>query len=185
MNDDFSFLTRRRFVKSSSSLVALGTLPVCLTTNAEELSASLGGLQQQHGVVLYRHSQSHALAFATTLSQAGFRTIALQDDPVRQWRDGLGTLAAQSEGPLLGLSNWADYLLVRGLAAEQRKHVMLEVQHSINQPGNVNWPVDVAEGYLRLTPAMDNRSLAKLLQKPVTQNAVTPGTPTLFSWLVA
>jgi hypothetical protein len=49
--------------------------------------------------------------------------VALTTDPVRLWRSDAGELLRRPETRLLGVTGWADFLMVRGLAAETRRHV--------------------------------------------------------------
>jgi hypothetical protein len=56
----------------------------------------------------------------------GARFIALDDDPVRMWRGELAPLLADRSTRLFGVSGWPDLLMVRGLAAETRRHVRYE-----------------------------------------------------------
>lgn len=189
MNDDYSFLTnRRRFVKGTGSLVALGSLPAYLTANVEELRDSLGGIQQ--GVVLYREQSNHAVDFAGVLARAGLTAVAMSDDLVRQWRDGLGHIAGGQGVPVTGLTNWADYRVISGLVAEEsairRKHVLLEMQHAVAQSGNEDWAKQLATGYLQLPIAADRENIQGLLRGILAgQPVIKPGTPSLFSWLIA
>lgn len=52
--------------------------------------------------------------------------VSLTEDPVRLWRSDAGELLRKPETRLLGVTGWADYLIVRGLAAETRRHVRQE-----------------------------------------------------------
>jgi hypothetical protein len=65
-------------------------------------------------------------AVAQRLREQGARLVTLELDPVRQWRDGLGELFQHADSRLLGVTRWADYLMLRGLAAESRRHVRYE-----------------------------------------------------------
>ncbi|MEO8309366.1 MAG: hypothetical protein ABI616_15125 [Pseudomonadota bacterium] len=60
------------------------------------------------------------------LEANGARIIALDDDPVRMWRSEIGTLLQQRDTRLFGMTRWADLLIVRGLAAESRRHLQYE-----------------------------------------------------------
>jgi hypothetical protein len=184
MNDDYTFLTnRRRFVQGTGSLVALGSVPAYLTANEDELQDFLGGIQQ--GVVLYRKQVSHAVDFAGVLARAGLTAVALSDDPVRQWRDGLGDIAGGQGVPITGLTNWADYLVLSGLAAEQRKHVVLEMQHPVTQPGSENWPTNLATGLLQFPFQANRKFIAQLVAEIMAgQPGVRPGETSLFSWII-
>jgi len=186
MNDDYTFYSdRRKILKGTGSLVALGSLPAYLTANGEELKSTIGGLQHQIGAVLYRAEEKSSLAFAETFARAGLETIALTDDLVRQWRDGLGDKIHQTGLPVVGLTHWTDYLMVNGLAAENRKQVLMEMQHPVLQPGKENWPVELAAGFLHL-PATEGRKKIQdtVEQYLANQKAIKPGELTLFSWMI-
>ena len=186
MNDDYSFFTaRRKFVKGTGSLVALGSLPAYLTASTEELNATLNELKQTQGLVLYRESDTHSIAFADMLSRAGLKAVALTDDLVRQWRDGLGNLARKAGVPILGLTNWPDYLIINGLAAEQKKRVQLELQHSVVQSGKENWSASLALDYMHLPLEADKKTIQNLAKEYQGEHTIKPNTSTLFSWLIA
>jgi len=61
---------------------------------------------------------------ARTMAKAvyGQRLVALEGDPVRLWRAQL----ADAKGPVGGITSWADFLILRGLAAEQGLRVVQE-----------------------------------------------------------
>jgi hypothetical protein len=52
--------------------------------------------------------------------------MSLDGDLVRMWRDDLGAELRNPETQLMGLTRWADLLIVRGLAAESRRHLRFE-----------------------------------------------------------
>ena len=186
MNDEYTFPSGRRgFIKGTGTLVALGSLPGYLTANTESLQATLGDLKQRQGIVLYKKSDLHSLAFADTLSQAGIKPVAMSDDLVRQWRDGLGELVRQSAQPIMGLGNWSDYFVIRGLAAEQRKHVVLELQHAVEGPGKENWAASLALDYLHMPQTAEQNILQNYFEKTVTNKKIKSGSRSVFSWLIA
>lgn len=187
MNDDYSFLKERRaFIKRSSGLVALGSMPAYLTANTENLQSGIEGIQQHEGIVLYSEKEMHSVAFADTMAKAGLETVALTDDLVRQWRDGLGNKISQSGAPVIGLSNWPDYLVLSGLAAEARLHVMMEMQHPVEQPGKDNWSARLAVGFLHLPQQAGREKAATLVKEFLAdQKQLSPGEKSLFSWIIA
>lgn len=186
MNDDYTFFSkRRRVIQGAGTLVALGTLPAYLTANAADLQATLDDLHHRGGLVLYRSEDPHASAFAVTLAGAQLQTVALTDDVVRQWRDGLGGAAGASGVPILGLSSWPDYLLVSGMALDVRKRVQLEMQHVVDQPGRENWAASLALDYLKLTAEGGTVAVRDLAGKYLTGQRPKPNMRTLFSWLIA
>lgn len=189
MNDEYSFLKgtgRRRFIKGGGSLVALGSLPAYLTAKPEMLVQPLAELQQRRGIVLYRDNDLHSRSFAENLSATGIHAVALTDDPVRQWRKSLSQMAAEKGMPVMGLSNWADYLMISGLAAEQRKHVMLELQHAVYQPQaeKESWSCELALEYLQL-PEITDKDLMQTHFSKLLDRKLRPGTQSLFSWFIA
>jgi hypothetical protein len=60
---------------------------------------------------------------AARLAANGAKIIALDSDPVRMWRGASGVPLRDPATRLLGLTRWADFLIVRGLAAESRRHL--------------------------------------------------------------
>ncbi len=187
MNDEYSFLKgtgRRRFIKGSGSLVALGSLPGYLTANTVIPGSSFAGLQKRQGIVLYRDNDIHSRTFADTLSASGFHSEVLTDDPVRQWRKSLNDMVVKEGMSIMGLTNWADYLVISGLAAEQRRHVLLELQHAVNQPEKQNWSSGLALEFLQLQEIVDKELLQAQFRKML-DTALRPGTQSLFSWLIA
>jgi len=68
---------------------------------------------------------------------SGVKVIPLTEDPVRLWRSDAGELLRKPETRLLGVTGWADYLMVRGLAAESRRHVRHE--HHEPESGTFTW----------------------------------------------
>ena len=77
-------------------------------------------------MVLHDKRISMDPAIAQRLAGNGAQVIALTDDPVRMWRSEVGALLKQPDTRLFGVTLWADYLIVRGLAAESRRHVRHE-----------------------------------------------------------
>lgn len=184
MNDDYSFFgDRRRLLQGTGSLVALGTLPVYLTANAVEFQSTLDGLQRRDGLVVFRDDEPHAAAFADILDKAGLQLRLLGDDPVRQWRDGLGSEAGRAGLPVLGLTSWPDYLLLSDMAREHRKRVQLVMQHVAEQPCSNNWSAGLAIDYLQLQGGTD--AIEILAKKHLAGRQCQTNSRTLFSWLIA
>ena len=192
MNDDYSFYTsRRHFMTGTGSLVALGSLPGYLTANEEALN-SLHESPAQNSIVMYRPENTHSVTFARVLQQAGYESVELKDDPVRQWRDQLSQAVCEDGAALAGLTGWTDYLMLSGLAVEARKHVLLEMQHPVEQAEYPQWPAELALSLLQM-PGADNSdnkkkqdSVQAIMREALsTQRAITPGELTLFSWVIA
>jgi hypothetical protein len=70
---------------------------------------------------------------AQRLAENGARIITLDADPVRLWRTEVGELLRRSDTRLFGVTRWADYLIVRGLAAESRRHARHEQHHPVTE----------------------------------------------------
>jgi hypothetical protein len=105
-------------VTATTSVVAHAK---ALSSDAARLSAA-----SRATVVLHDPRLPIDALVAQRLAANGAQVIALDDDPVRMWRGQIGALLAQPGTKLLGVTRWADFLLVRGLAAETRRHVRYE-----------------------------------------------------------
>ena len=174
-----SKMQRREFMGSVLGGAALGSLhsPAALAQLLVEAAPS-----RADWLVLYRADESDSRAFAQTLADAGCTTRALAADVVRQWRDGLGAELAQGKGLLLGLGSWDDQILLQGLAAEQRRHPLLLLQHAYrNQPAG--WPAMHAQELLQ---ALQTGSPARqsALEALARRQALQPATPARFSWVI-
>jgi hypothetical protein len=96
--------------------------------------ASAGTTGPASGILLFDPNSPKARALAQEVR--GQRLVALTGDPVRLWRDSL----ADAAGPIGGITNWSDYVILRGLAAEQGLRVRSEEHIAV--PGNpmlVRW----------------------------------------------
>jgi hypothetical protein len=168
------YTSRREFLAGTA--VALTSATVPLDTLA---AADTRKLAARPALVLYQAHDAHATAFADELAGAGFATLALTDDPVRQWRDGLGRLVLDENFILLGLSNWSDYSVLRGLAAEHRRFPLLERQQR-KQAGTA-WARQQARGLLALADAHDLQEALHELNGKAQQRSAAPS---LFSWVI-
>lgn len=111
-------VTRRRFLAGTVAAAGAGTaLPL--------LSA---GRPAVVGATIVLHDPRLRLdpAGLAGLQAQGAQVIALSGDPVRQWRDAIAPRLAGTDARLLGVTRWPDYLILRGLAAESRRHVRHE-----------------------------------------------------------
>jgi hypothetical protein len=63
--------------------------------------------------------------------------VALEADPVRQWRSSRGAVLAARDARLVGITTWPQFLLVRGLAEESGRRVRF--QHSDGHAGTITW----------------------------------------------
>ncbi len=100
-------VTRRGFIGAA----AAGAAIVSTTGNALAASVSDGGL-----FLLDLSLDNEAqMAFATR--SGGDSLVALQQDVVRQWRDGLGQAVANAGGAI-AVVRWAEAHVLAGLARE-------------------------------------------------------------------
>lgn len=88
-------LGRREMLATGAAVIAVATLP--------------GRAGTAGPIVLYDpgHAAAHNLALAKG------RAVAIAGDHVHFWRD------LDPRGPVHGVTRWADFVLFRGLAAEQ------------------------------------------------------------------
>jgi hypothetical protein len=170
------FTSRREFLAGTAVALTSAAVPLPV------LAANTRKLANRSALVLYQAHEPHATAFADELAAAGFSTLAMTDDPVRQWRDGLGRLVLDENFVLLGLSNWADYMIVRGLAAEHRRFPLLERQQ--RKKAGTAWARQQARDLLALADATDlPQALLQALREQ--DRAGSRGTqPSLFNWVI-
>jgi len=106
-----------------------GTLAAAVSVRgATQQVATASGTQAS--VVLHDRRIGIAPALRSRLVADGAKFIELTDDPVRQWRGEIAALLARPGTRLFGITRWSDYLLIRGLAAESRRHVRHESKAS-------------------------------------------------------
>ena len=118
--------TRRQFVTGAAMA---GTLAAAATVHGST-GVSTTEAASQASVVLHDRRIGIDPALRARLVEGGARFVALTDDPVRQWRSEIAALLAQRGTRVFGITQWSDYLLVRGLAAETRRHVRHESKAS-------------------------------------------------------
>jgi hypothetical protein len=125
-------MKRRQFLAGSVVVGAAGLVDAASTVPAATLDAASGA-----SVVLHDKRITMDPAIAQRLAGNGAQVIALTGDPVRLWRSEVGAVLQQPDTRLFGVTLWADYLLVRGLAAESRRHV----RHERHDPesGTFTW----------------------------------------------
>jgi hypothetical protein len=125
--------SRRRFLTGTGAVV--GATGVSLATGGPLAdAASAAGAAS---VVLHDPRIELPADVAARLRANGARVVVLQDDPVRLWRTEIGQLLQHPQTRLFGVTRWADYLIVRGLAAESRRHPRYEQHHA--QSGHFTW----------------------------------------------
>lgn len=127
---------RRQFMMSIATAAAAGSLPL-----VNSAFAGLPATDTPGAVVVYRPGTQASRDFAMTLQKTGVTAIALAEDPVRQWRDTLQRQLEAHPGPLYGMTDWADYQLMRGLGAELRRHVRHEFAHNDRQQTLYTWVI--------------------------------------------
>jgi hypothetical protein len=125
-------MKRRQFLAGSAVATASGLAAAGGGIPDATLDAASGA-----SVVLHDKRITMDPAIAQRLAGNGTQVIVLTDDPVRLWRSEVGALLQQPGTRLFGVTLWADYLIVRGLAAESRRHVRHE-RHD-PQAGTFTW----------------------------------------------
>lgn len=125
---------RRQFLTGVGGIV--GTGGVAMTPGAAQALDATGAAGSA-SVVLHDPRIVLPTDVATRLEANGARLVTLTDDPVRLWRTQVGELLRQPDTRLFGVTRWADYLIVRGLAAETRRHVRHEQHHP--ETGHFTW----------------------------------------------
>ncbi|MES2624488.1 MAG: hypothetical protein V4628_04365 [Pseudomonadota bacterium] len=176
-NDLFS---RRQFLAASSSALALALVTPSVNAGSRIATPPVAG---GNLLALYRATEYQAQEFAEKFARAGCIVRELSNDPVRQWRDYLGRLMMQNNVVLVGLSNWADYSILRGLAAEERRFPRMLMQHNKDQPVVPNWPSREADTLLQLVGSgtIDSGLIATRVNNEVITNTARPS---LFSWII-
>lgn len=125
---------RRQFIAGLGGAAGVVAAPVS-SVAAPALDAAT--VAASASVVLVDPSLPMPAEVAARLQQNGARLIELGDDPVRLWRSEVGAVLAHPETKLFGYTRWADFLIVRGLAAETRRHVRHEQLHEAQ--GHFTW----------------------------------------------
>lgn len=99
--------------------------------------AALGLVQQAQAGVVVLHDPRIALPadIAGRLAANGARLVPLEGDVVRLWRGELAAVLGDPATRLLGVTRWPELLIVRGLAAESRRHL----RHEQFDPGSASF----------------------------------------------
>ena len=126
--------SRRQFLTGVGGAVAA---TACAANPAGVATAETLGAAGSATVVLHDPRLPMPREVAERLSANGARIIALDGDPVRLWRSEVGALLCRQDTRLFGLTRWADYLIVKGLAAESRRHTRHEQLHP--DSGQLTW----------------------------------------------
>jgi len=124
---------RRQFLAGVGGVVAA----TAAATPAGAVSVETLGAAQSATVVLHDPKLPMPADVAARLTANGARIIALDGDPVRLWRTEVGAVLRRPDTRLFGLTRWADYLIVKGLAAESRRHTRHEQLHP--ETGQLTW----------------------------------------------
>jgi hypothetical protein len=129
-------MKRRQFLAGSAVAGATG---LAAAAGGHAAALDVAGLDAASSASVVLHDKRITLdpAIAQRLAGNGAQVIALTDDPVRLWRSEVGALLQQPDTRLFGVTLWADYLIVRGLAAESRRHVRHE-RHDA-ETGTFTW----------------------------------------------
>jgi len=127
MMDDVLSLQRRGFLQ-------VGAVVLATVAPGRAMAArSAGG-----SVVVYRADDAASVAFAAAMRAQAVPTFALGDDVVRQWRDELQALVVGKGYRMMGRTGYADWFMLRGLAAEHRIFPQLEQQPG---PHSFDWVI--------------------------------------------
>lgn len=169
--------TRRQFLAGTGTALALGSL-------AGLSSGARGSSEAQRTLVLYRASEPLAQRFAGLAAACGLPTLALAHDPVRQWRDGLAVLVTEQQFRLTGLSNWADFIILRGLAAEARRFPQLLTRHDKKRIAEPDWLAQHTRSLVLLAAETDAGVLCAQAEKYVAAQHCDPVQAGLFSWII-
>ena len=127
--------SRRQFLTGAGVAAAASAATVGSAGAATALD-TLAAVQSA-SVVLHDPRIPLSAEIAERLTANGARIIQLDGDAVRLWRTEVGALLARPDTRLFGLTRWADYLIVKGLAAESRRHTRHEQHHA--EGGHFTW----------------------------------------------
>jgi hypothetical protein len=126
---------RRQFLTGVGGVVAAGATGAVAA--AGEGSAQALAAARNATVVLHDPRIPMSVEVADSLRANGAQLITLDGDAVRLWRSEVGRILTQPGTRLFGLTRWADYLIVKGLAAETRRHTRHEQLHA--DSGHFTW----------------------------------------------
>jgi hypothetical protein len=127
--------SRRQFLTGAGVAAAASAATVGSAGAATALDTLAAA--QSASVVLHDPRIPLSAERAARLTANGARIIQLDGDAVRLWRPEIGALLARPDTRLFGLTRWADYLIVKGLAAESRRHTRHEQHHA--EGGHFTW----------------------------------------------
>jgi hypothetical protein len=129
--------TRREVLAGAALLLASGALPV-RGGIARSGAAPAGG----HDATVLLQDRRYALpdGVQRRLTRSGARLVALEADPVRQWRGADARLLAARGTRLVGITRWPEFLIVRGLAEESGRRVRHQQFDAVS--GALVWLID-------------------------------------------
>ena len=111
---------RRQLLAGAGAALAGGAfIPGSTATGSDDSSADMPGTT----VILQDRRYALPDVVQRRLADNGAHLIALEADPVRQWRGDAAALLAMRATRLLGVTRWPEFLLVRGLAEESGRRV--------------------------------------------------------------
>jgi hypothetical protein len=117
-----ALLSRRQMLISGAA--GAGALAVLVPAQGTvlEVATSLAA-EQRVSLLLHDRRIAPDAALVERMHARSARIMVLAEDPVRQWRDQSGDWLQRSDTRLMGITRWPDFLMLRGLAAESRRHV--------------------------------------------------------------
>jgi hypothetical protein len=115
--------SRRQFLAGAGGALAL---TAAYTTAHAGQGADLWQSADARSIVLHDAGMALPADVVARLQANGANILALAADPVRLWRGEWGVRLQHPQTRLFGVTRWADLVIVRGLAAESRKHLRYE-----------------------------------------------------------
>ena len=116
-------LVRRRDMLAGAAMALAGAaLPARGARAAGETSIAAGDAT----IVLQDRRFALPAGLQRQLDEHGARLVALEADPVRQWRGAGARLLAARGTRLAGVTRWPEFLIIRGLAEESGRRVRFQ-----------------------------------------------------------
>ncbi len=117
-----ALLSRRQILISGAA--GAGALAALVPAQATvlEVAAALAG-EERVSLLLHDRRITPDARLVERMHARSARVMVLAEDPVRQWRDQSGDWLQRRDTRLMGITRWPDFLMLRGLAAESRRHV--------------------------------------------------------------
>lgn len=110
--------TRRAVLAGAGGVLAGGSIVSQASMQETEVAA-----EAVTTVILQHRRLTLPADVQRRLAGNGARVIPLEEDPVRMWRGEHAPLLDRRDTRLLGVTPWAEFLMVRGLAAESGRRV--------------------------------------------------------------